>query len=412
MLHICRTGYPFSDTLSSGEAPSAPFGRGHLVDDTSILSSHQPTESSDSSSLSTHQETETSHTNELSTHCDSENASEYASSSNSCDDSMRVRQTKRRRLSQPLRNYSILYQVTCCKNVCIQDFSPAELKDVELTFKDIGNEVKQKQYILDNIRQHSVLSMKGKRKHTETDFRILGKPVCVKAWREMHNISQKRYENCVRMYKDGVINVVHGNADQIKMKSKTTMALTWMRFLFERIGDWMPHKTEVHLPKTSSKKMFYQRMCKEFEEDYNIKPEDNISYEYFTTIWAEHLPEFKIPKTSEFVECSICAQLKEDRNRAKTKQKKEIISELLKKHFVQVETERKVYHATREQARFEPDEIMCIIQDGMDQKKTAIPRLVNEDKMTSLLARIRLHITVSCCQLLSHRRYATPSNGY
>ncbi|XP_070547237.1 uncharacterized protein [Ptychodera flava] len=36
---------------------------------------------------------------------------------------------------------------------------------------------------------------------------------------------------------------------------------------------------------------------------------------------------------------------------------------------------------------------MCIIQDGMDQKKTAIPRLVNEDKMTSLLARIRLHIT-------------------
>ncbi|XP_070580909.1 uncharacterized protein [Ptychodera flava] len=177
------------------------------------------------------------------------------------------------------------------------------------------------------------------------------------------------------------------------MKSKTTMALTWMRFLFERIGDWMPHKTEVHLPKTSSKKMFYQRMCKEFEEDYNIKPEDNISYEYFTTIWAEHLPEFKIPKTSEFVECSICAQLKEDRNRAKTKQEKEIISELLKKHFVQVETERKVYHATREQARFEPDEIMCIIQDGMDQKKTAIPRLVNEDKMTSLLARIRLHIT-------------------
>lgn len=56
-------------------------------------------------------------------------------------------------------------------------------------------------------------------------------------------------------------------------------------------------------------------------------------------------------------------------------------------------SERKMYHMVREQARREPEEVMCIIQDGMDQNKTNIPRLVNEDKLTKQLARIRTHIT-------------------
>ncbi|XP_070561781.1 uncharacterized protein [Ptychodera flava] len=169
--------------------------------------------------------------------------------------------------------------------------------------------------------------------------------------------------------------------------------MSWMRLLFERNGGWMPHKTQVHLPTSSSKKLFYIRMLKELEDDLGIKKEDNISYEYFTEIWRQHLPEFVIPKKQEFVKCNICVQLREDLARAKTAMERGEIKDLIDKHVQQVEIERRVYHNTREQARTESDEVMCVIQDGMDQAKTSIPHLVEPDKLTALLARIRLHLT-------------------
>ncbi|XP_070555386.1 uncharacterized protein [Ptychodera flava] len=240
-----------------------------------------------------------------------------------------------------------------------------------MMFKDLGNESKQKQYIIDTLRQFSSITcLKNRRKVTVIDLRVLGKKTCEQAWREIYNVSEKRYEDCIKLLRDGKVNVEHGNVHKKRSSAKAERALSWMRLLFERIGDWMPHKTQVHLPTSSSKKLFYIRMLKELEDDLGIKKEDNISYEYFTEIWRQHLPEFVIPKKQEFVKCNICVQLREDLARAKTAMERGKIKDLIDKHVQQVEIERRVYHNTREQARTESDEVMCVIQDGMDQAKT------------------------------------------
>lgn len=68
------------------------------------------------------------------------------------------------------------------------------------------------------------------------------------------------------------------------MRTKTPFALAWMRCLFEHIGDYMPHKTEVHLPVSYTKTSLHARMKKEMIE-IGIGEQSIISKEYFMEIF-------------------------------------------------------------------------------------------------------------------------------
>ncbi|XP_070534107.1 uncharacterized protein [Ptychodera flava] len=165
-----------------------------------------------------------------------------------------------------------------------------------------------------------------------------------------------------------------------------------MRHLFERIGDYMPHKEEIHLPSCYRKKSLYERMAREFRERGKSE-NDIICYDYFIRLWKIHLPEFIISKESEFVKCRDCTELEEMRAKATTDHGRQRVDSLLRAHLGKVEMERKRFHYNRERAEREPEEILTIIIDGMDQNKTNLPHLHKEDKSTSNLFRLRTHIT-------------------
>lgn len=81
------------------------------------------------------------------------------------------------------------------------------------------------------------------------------------------------------------------------MCHRTIKSLAWMSDLFKRMGDYMPHKTLVHLPHTWTKRLVYERMTRELVTQ-NELPGGFISYEHFTRIWQEKLPQFTIPNVS------------------------------------------------------------------------------------------------------------------
>lgn len=267
---------------------------------------HSPSSSdTDNMSLSTHGESPTTSSissliidsESLSTHGDSASNCESLSTHGGSDSDSSVScSQKRRRFSQQVQPCLSIYKQECCDSNCVMDFSPVELKELQVKFKDFGDEVSQKQFILDQIRQHS----KGSTKRADSKLFVFGKPVCEKAWCSLYNVSEWRFKLCLRLFRQGVVNVAHGNLHSKRVSSKTTRSLAWMRYLFERIGDWMPHKSQVHLPTSSTKKYFYDRMVKEFEADFGLPPDNNITYEYFTEIWSKQLPEFIIPKVSAF----------------------------------------------------------------------------------------------------------------
>ncbi|XP_071851801.1 uncharacterized protein [Apostichopus japonicus] len=176
------------------------------------------------------------------------------------------------------------------------------------------------------------------------------------------------------------------------MCHRTIKSLAWMSDLFKRMGDYMPHKTLVHLPHTWTKRLVYERMTRELVTQ-NELPGGFISYEHFTRIWQEKLPQFTIPNSTDFSKCTTCTQLQEAYEKSSSEDQRQKISGLKASHDKFVEAERRAYHLARERARREPHEMTCMIIDGMDQSKTDIPHLIVKDKDSASLARLPVHFT-------------------
>lgn len=152
----------------------------------------------------------------------------------------------RRHLSFPREPIAIL-TTECCKKACFKNVSVTDLEVAEELLKQ-KNEADQLQFVLTNLWLYS------KRIHTPGVRRIVvqhnlllnGNSVCPEAWCLAHNCSQKRFAKCTFLFKKGVRSISHGNKGKRKMHLKGTTALAWMKHVFPRIGDFMPHKTQVN----------------------------------------------------------------------------------------------------------------------------------------------------------------------
>ena len=51
------------------------------------------------------------------------------------------------------------------------------------------------------------------------------------------------------------------------------------------------------------------------------------------------------------------------------------------------------YYEHRRKATENPNKYMLIIIDGMDQSKTAVPHFLEQTKSTSLMYRLKMHVT-------------------
>ncbi|XP_070550521.1 uncharacterized protein [Ptychodera flava] len=161
---------------------------------------------------------------------------------------------------------------------------------------------------------------------------------------------------------------------------------------------YMPHKNIVRLPTFHTKVDLWSRMKTQLAERLFFS---HISYGYFCDIWRKHLPEFRTGVTSDFAECGDCAQIRNAISTAATDSERQNVLKVREIHEKRVETERTVYHDAREKAVRQPDDLLVMIIDGMDQKKTYFPRLIREKKDTENLGKIPMHATGTCTFSLS-----------
>ena len=74
---------------------------------------------------------------------------------------------------------------------------------------------------------------------------------------------------------------------------KSTDAKAWMNVFFEKVGDQMPHKAQVHLPHFLTKKNVYMMMKRGMQERGQ---HNTISLSHFYTIWKDAFRDVVIPK--------------------------------------------------------------------------------------------------------------------
>lgn len=184
----------------------------------------------------------------------------------------------------------------CCEaNKCMDSVNESDFVYCQRQMKD-KNESGQKQFILSEIGKHTKTVTSNNNISYEHNFIISGNIVCPKAWCIAHGVSDWRFQQCLKLFKSGVVNIQHGNKGHQRKRCKTVLALAWMKNLFKTIGDYMPHKPVVHLPHDWTKRSVYDRMVKELGERGDIT--DNISYSHFTRIWVRYLGKFIIPNVS------------------------------------------------------------------------------------------------------------------
>ncbi|KAJ8048727.1 hypothetical protein HOLleu_01158 [Holothuria leucospilota] len=288
-------------------------------------------------------------------------------------------------------NVDHFYKEKCCHENCISYLTTQDFAKCHEQMQG-RSEPEQKQLILSEISKHSSIDMSANKPLVQHKFVISGLFVCSNAWRIAHSVSEWRFKDCIKLFKAGKVTVTHGNTGVRRKSRKTNIALAWMTNLFKRQGDYMPHKSKVYLPHTWTKKALFERMVLELRQS-SYSPEGFISYQHFIRLWTEKLPEFVIPKSTDFSKCTTCTQLQEAYDTAPTQDQRKKLAQLKATHDGQVEAERRAYHNAREKARRDPGEMTCVIIDGMDQSKTDIPHLIVKDKDCASLARLQVHLT-------------------
>jgi len=172
------------------------------------------------------------------------------------------------------------------------------------------------------------------------------------------------------MAKDGEIARLHGNSGSVKRIVKKQNMIEWLDGFINSTGDYMPHKSEIHLPVGSIACLYahYNSYCATRDVV------DTVSYETLRRAF-QHVQEYvKIPKTKQFTKCDECVRLDNIVKQAKTKLEKKVAMKNKAAHTEWQTQERKAYYRHRFLAVSQPEEYACIIIDGMDQNKTNVPR--------------------------------------
>ena len=102
---------------------------------------------------------------------------------------------------------------------------------------------------------------------------------------------------CFNKFKEGAVEVEHGNLGQKKPAQKTTDCIAWLQFFVSCVGQYQPDNKTIHLPSCFTRLSIYQRMC---EENASFDA-TSVGVSQFYSIFREHFPHVLIPKVSLLV---------------------------------------------------------------------------------------------------------------
>ena len=116
-----------------------------------------------------------------------------------------------------------------------------------------------------------------------------------------------------------------------------------------------------------------------------------ISYNYFTKLFAVNFPHVSIPKFKRFSKCSTCTYYSVKEAQETDAAVLEDISVCKMQHRVVFTTEKKKYYDHRLKSRTSGRHL-CIMFDGMDQSKTILPWFFRLPGSASQLLRLKTHL--------------------
>jgi len=180
----------------------------------------------------------------------------------------------------------------------MRKLSIEDISSCELHFSNL-NQTEKRNYIIDYLSNHS---KKCDLCEFITEFIVKGKSVCREAWLLIHSVNKEWFRRMFNKFKEGAVEVEHGNLGQKKPSQKTTDCIAWLQFFVSCVGQYQPDNKTIHLPSCFTRLSIYQRMCEE-NSSFNAP---SVGISQFYSIFREHFPHVLIPKVSLLVMQKCC----------------------------------------------------------------------------------------------------------
>lgn len=116
--------------------------------------------------------------------------------------------------------------------------------------------------------------------------------VCREAWLLIHSLNKEWFRRVFNKFKEGAVEVEHGNKGQKKPSQKSKDCIAWLQFFVSCVGQYQPDNKTIHLPSCFTRLSVYQRMCEENESFSG----PSIGISQFYAIWRDHFSHVLIPK--------------------------------------------------------------------------------------------------------------------
>lgn len=214
---------------------------------------------------------------------------------------------------------------------------------------------------------------------------VCGLHICKKCFSLYHGVSEWTLTKLIRKRQAGE-GSAHGTTGRGAMRPKTLHALEWIDNRVKMLGDFMPHKSYIHLP-PGSKDELYQT----YVLDCQLSAlNDCVTRTTFFNLMSQKFPRVKIPKQKRFAKCDECESFDTRIRSAFSDATRQQLRKEKSRHLDFVVQERRKYYKHRRKAASDPishpnKEYMSLIIDGMDQAKTQVPRVRRETSSTKNL---------------------------
>ncbi|KAH7365155.1 hypothetical protein KP509_18G011500 [Ceratopteris richardii] len=271
----------------------------------------------------------------------------------------------------------------CCGLKCLYNLGMKKLKHIREKFLHLDSE-RQDIYLV-SCMQMIEDNMSVMRVGFEYFF-TQGMPCCRAAFKIAMGVGNFRIHRVQQGFLNGDLIL-----DTFHVGTKGSVgrhAMNWMMNYFSLHCEVMPTTGRLHL----SDNFTHREVFQIYREDMENRNEKYVLYRHFTRLWKEEFNNVSIPRKVRMGECSVCATLKNMAKGATTPQEKHNFKNLLNNHRDSQALERKKAIHHRSKALRNPERYMCLLINGMDQKKTCLPHFYRIPKDIGDEVLVQMHL--------------------
>ena len=277
-----------------------------------------------------------------------------------------------------------------CKKGCSEQIKGLDQDAFEALKNVKGNTFsKSKNNLLLHLRSQSNFGL-------ETNGYVFkGHTFCTQAFSHLVQISEYILKKILRDFKNDSRQYIHGNSSNSRESTAAMKFIIWMKTFSQLYGQSAPDECTTVLPSWLTKASLFKIYLKESTAPFvKISSFYKLFKDKFGHARADRsLPHVRISQYSTHSQCSQCVALSNYQKSCKSKLEFEMCKRLQFKHREQFGHPRRRIRELQELAERNPEEHLFISTDGMDNRKSDLPKFQQNAKNFGSFHKLPSHIT-------------------